>query len=142
MSYWTINFQQLRPVKRKQISDRVSERLNISAETVDEIISCYYNAVQRKLSGLEHPQITVDSLGTFYIKRSKLEKKLDIYQKALNKYESIEEPNIREYASIKDLKANIAMFNKMLRELIKLDDKKQSKEEEKEIYKTTKDESN
>ena len=142
MSYWTINFQQLRPVKRKQISEKISERLNISAETVDEIISCYYNAVQRKLSGLEHPQITVDSLGTFYIKRSKLEKKLDIYQKALNKYESIEESNIREYTSIRDLKANIAMFNKMLGELIKLDDKKQSKEEEKQIYKTTKDESN
>jgi uncharacterized protein YdcH (DUF465 family) len=81
-------------------------------------------------------------LGTFYIKRSKLEKKLDIYQKSLNKFESIEEPNIREYASIKDLKANIAMFNKMLDELIKLDDKKHLKEEEKETYKTTKDESN
>lgn len=132
----------MRPVKRKQISERVSERLNISAETVDEIISCYYNAVQRKLSGLEHPQITVDSLGTFYIKRSKLEKKLDIYQKALIKYESIEEPNIREYTSIRELKATIATFNRMVDELIKLDDKKQSKEEEKEIYKTTKDESN
>ena len=132
----------MRPVKRKQISERVSERLNISAETVDEIISCYYTAVQRKLSGLEHPQITVDSLGTFYIKRSKLEKKLEIYQKALIKYESIEEPNIREYTSIRELKDNIAMFNKMLDELNKLDDKKHLKEEEKETYKINKDESN
>lgn len=132
----------MRPVKRKQISEKISEKLNISSETVDEIISCYYNAVQRKLSGLEHSQITVDSLGTFYIKRSKLEKKLDIYQKSLIKFESIEEPNIREYASIKDLKANIAMFNKMLNELNKLDDKKHLKKEEKEIYKITKDESN
>lgn len=132
----------MRPIKRKQISEKISERLSISAETVDEIISCYYTAVQRKLSRLEHPQITVDSLGTFYIKRSKLEKKLDIYQKALAKYESIEEPNIREYTSIKDLKANIEMFKNMLDELIKLDDKKHLKEEEKETYKTNKDESN
>ena len=90
----------MRPIKRKQLSEKVAERLNLSAETVDEIIQCYYSSVQKKLSGLAGSQISLDGLGTFYIKRSKLEEKLRIYKLALKKYEDIKQPTLREYTSI------------------------------------------
>ena len=131
----------MRPIKRKQLSEKVAERLKLSSETVDEIVQCYYNAVQKKLSGLAHAQITLDGLGTFYIKRSKLEEKLNIYQQALKKFEDIKQPTLSEYASLKSLKDDINMFQKMVDELELLNEKKKNKEEEKKLYKTNKHES-
>ena len=131
----------MRPIKRKQLSEKVAERLNLSAETVDEIVLCYFNAVQKKLSGLIHPQITLDGLGTFYIKRSKLEEKLRIYEQSLKKFESIKQPTLSEYASLKSLKNDVSLFQGMLSELDLLNKKKAEKEEEKKLYKTNKHES-
>lgn len=142
MYCWTINFLHLRPIKRKQISEKIAERLNLSAETVDEIISCYYNNVQKSLSNLEHAHITVDNLGTFFIKRQKLEEKLRIYKKSLAKFETIKRPNMSEFKSIMTLKADIKNFERMVEELDKLDAKKVKKEEEKQIYKLKNHESN
>jgi len=128
----------LRPIKRKQISEKVAERLNLSAETVDEIVSCYYSSIQRMLSNLEFPNITVQNLGIFHIKRNALEKKLDAYRKSLVKYEAIVQPNMSEFKSIMDLKHNITRYEKALEELDKSDKQKLSKQEEKLIYKKNK----
>ena len=128
----------MRPIKRKEISEKVAERLNLSSETVDEIVSCYYNIIQRKLSQLEFPSITVDNLGTFFVKRPKLEEKLMIYRKSLEKYESIKQPDMAQFKSIMELKADIHKFENILAELDKLDVKKQEKQQEKITYKNNK----
>jgi hypothetical protein len=125
----------LRPVKRKQISEKVAEKLNLSVDTVDEIISCYYNSVQRQLSNLAYPQISVGFLGTFFIKRNKLENKLMIYEKALAKLEDIIEPNLSQFKSIKELKDDIKKFKNMIEVLDEMDGKKITKNEEKQNYK-------
>jgi len=132
----------LRPIKRKQLSEKVAERLNLSAETVDEIIQCYYSSVQKKLSGLAGSQISLDGLGTFYIKRSKLEEKLRIYKLALKKYEDIKQPTLREYTSLMSLRNDVDSYQRMLDELTTNDERKAQKEEEKKLYKTNKHESN
>lgn len=125
----------MRPVKRKQISEKVAEKLNLSVDTVDEIISCYYNSVQRQLSNLAYPQISVGFLGTFFIKRNKLENKLMIYEKALAKLEDIVEPNLSQFKSIKELKDDIKKFKTMIEVLDEMDGKKITKNEEKQNYK-------
>lgn len=132
----------MRPVKRKQISEKVAERLNLSVETVDEIVSCYYNSVQRQLSNLKYPQISVGYFGTFFIKRNKLENKLMIYEKALAKLETVIEPNLSQFKSIKELKDDIKNFKNMIEMLNEMDGKKITKNEEKQIYKLKNDESN
>jgi nucleoid DNA-binding protein len=142
MLCWTTNFLRLRPVKRKQISEKVAERLNLSVETVDEIVSCYYNSVQRQLSNLTHPQISVGFLGTFFIKRNKLENKLMIYEKALAKLETIIEPTLSQFKSIRELKDDINNFKNMIEILDEMDAKKITKNKEKQIYKLENYESN
>jgi nucleoid DNA-binding protein len=132
----------LRPIKRKQISEIVAERLSLSAETVDEIISCYYKAVQKQLSSLQDVRVRVNSLGTFYIKRKKLEEKLQKYTDALAKFEANPEPGLSDYKSMVDIRADIATFNNALKQLDLEDVKKLAKEEEKQIYKLNKNESN
>lgn len=128
----------MRPIKRKQISEKVAERLNLSAETVDEIVSCYYNNVQKKLSRLINTQLTVDGLGTFFIKRHKLEEKLRIYKKSLEKYEAIKQPNMSEYKSILELRSDVKSYERIIKQLDELDQKKMKKEEEKINYKNKK----
>jgi nucleoid DNA-binding protein len=142
MYCWTINFWLLHPIKRKQISEKVANRLNLSVETVDEIVSCYYNTVQKQLSNLEHSNIRIENLGTFFIKRSNLEKKLLIYEKALAKFEAIKRPSLSEFKSIKELRDDVKKFKNALENLDEIDAKKLEKKELKKIYKSKRDESN
>lgn len=142
MYCWTINSLLLRPIKRKQISEKVANRLNLSVETVDEIVACYFNAVQKQLSNLEHSNITIEYLGTFFIKRSNLEKKLMVYEKALAKFETIKRPSLSEFKSIKQLRDDVKKFKTAVKHLDEIDAKKLEKKELKKIYKTKRDESN
>ncbi len=128
----------MRPLKRKQISAIVAEKLQLSAETVDEIASCYFKIIQKKLTTLETCRITVDKLGTFTIKRKKLEEKRRFYEIALSRLEEIENPDMRDYKSILKLKKDIQEFDKLLEDFAKLDEKFKLKEEEKINYKNKK----
>lgn len=128
----------MRPLKRKQISAVVAERLGLSAETVDEIASCYFKMIQKKLTTLESCRITVDKLGTFTIKRKKLEDKRRFYQIALDRLEEIENPDMKDYKGILKLKKDIEEFDKLIEDFAQLDEKFKLKEEEKINYKNKK----
>lgn len=128
----------MRPLKRKQISAIVAEKLQLSAETVDEIASCYFKIIQKKLTTLETCRITVDKLGTFTIKRKKLEEKRRFYEIALSRLEEIENPDMKDYKSILKLKKDIQEFDKLLEDFAKVDEKFKLKEEEKINYKNKK----
>lgn len=128
----------MRPLKRKQISAIVAEKLGLSAETVDEIASCYFKIIQKKLTTLETCRIGVDKLGTFTIKRKKLEDKRRFYDIALSRLEEIENPDMKDYRSILKLKKDIQEFDKLLEEFSKEDERFKLKEEEKINYKNKK----
>lgn len=142
MCFQTINFLQLRPIKRKQISEKVAEKLKLSSEIIDEIMSCYFRAVQKKLSALEHDRICVDGLGTFYIKRRKLEQKLTKYKDALTRYEEKPNPDMSDYSSIKDMKFEIEKFEKAISKMDYEADRKVIKQQDIKDYKNKNNESN
>lgn len=130
----------MRAIKRKQVSAIVADRLNISADTVDEIVSCYYKHVYHKLRNLEFYRIGVDKLGTFVVNKKRLIEKHKMYQQALEKLEKIEEPNFQEYRSISNLKSEMQLYEKILLNFKEENDKKLLKEEEKNNYKNNKNE--
>ncbi len=132
----------MRPIKRKQISEKVAEKLKLSAEIVDEVMSCYFRAVQKKLSALEHNRVSVDGLGTFFIKRRKLDQKLTKYKDALLRYETKSNPDMSDYSSIRDIKFEIEKFEKAISKMDCEADRKVSKQQDIQDYKTKNDESN
>lgn len=132
----------MRPVKRKQISSIVAERLGLSAETVDEMASCYFKIVQKKLSNLEDMRIVVDKLGTFTLKRKKLEEKRLHYGMALAKFEAIENPDMIVYKNILRIKRDIESYDKAIALFKEDDERLELKKEEKINYKTKNNESN
>ncbi len=132
----------MRPVKRKQISAIVADRLNLSGDTVDEIMSSYYKHILKMLVEMEHTRIYVNKLGTFVVNRKKLIEKHKMYTQALEKLEKIEEPNFQEYKNISNLKNELQLFEKILANFNEENEKRLQKEEEKRNYKKQKNELN
>lgn len=132
----------MRPIKRKQISTIVADKLNLSADTVDEIISCYYKHVRTMMINMDHARICVNKLGTFVVNQKRLIEKHKAYVQVLEKFEKIEDPDFQEYKSITNLRSEIQLFEKILANFKKENDRKLSKEEEKINYKKQKNELN
>jgi nucleoid DNA-binding protein len=128
----------LNPAKRKEISQKVAEKLNLSFEIVDEIITCYFKSIQKKMSNLEHSRLAIDGLGTFYVKKNRLLAKLENYKAALERTESIAEPDMSDFRYMLGLRNEIKLYEKSLDEITQEEQNKLKKQEEKENYKRNK----
>jgi nucleoid DNA-binding protein len=62
------------PKKHREFKKDISERLNIHPDVVDDFIAFYYDTLRRELSNLTAVHIYVNNLGTFSLKKQKLEK--------------------------------------------------------------------
>lgn len=128
----------MNPAKRKEISQKVAEKLNLSFEIVDEIITCYFKSIQKKMSNLEHSRLAIDGLGTFYVKKNRLLAKLENYKAALERTESIAEPDMSDFRYMLGLRNEIKLYEKSLGEITQEEQNKLKKQEEKENYKRNK----
>lgn len=102
----------MNPTKRKEISKITAEQLDIELAVVDDIVSFFYRTLQKKMSGLTYPMINVPNFGTFFIKRSALERKLEKYQLFAEKLDESE--SIRAYEIKQDVKKEIEKFKEAL----------------------------
>lgn len=128
----------MKPIKRKEISQKIADKLNLSFDTIDEIITCYFKSVQKKLSSLEDERLVVDGFGTFYIKKQKLEHKLMAYINVLEKLESKEKLEMNDFSKILHFKDEIKKFENILEITKKEEERKQLKKEEKQNFKNNK----
>ncbi len=128
----------MNPAKRKEISQKIAEKLNLSFEIVDEIITCYFKSIQKKMSNLEHSRLAIDGLGTFYVKKNRLLAKLENYKAALERTESIAEPDMSDFRYILGLRNELKLYEKSLDEITQEEQNKLKKQEEKENYKRNK----
>lgn len=64
----------MRPKSHKKFKEEIAEEVGVHPKVVDDFISFYYAKVRKALSTLEYPKVNVDGLGTFFIRKGKLEK--------------------------------------------------------------------
>jgi nucleoid DNA-binding protein len=123
----------LNPTKPKKIVTATSKELGLSEELIDEVISFYYKAVHRKLSSLEHYNIQVIGLGSFSLRRMRLEKKTEHYQNALAKFEKEmkDDPSMRQYGSVVRVRSQLEILKNVLEMHNKELQRKLEKKEEK-----------
>ena len=69
----TIIFLHLRPVKRKEISKKTAEELELPIELVDDIATFFYNKLHKKMTSGDFYSIQVANLGQFVIKSKSLD---------------------------------------------------------------------
>ncbi len=64
----------MKPKKYSEFKKGISDKVGLHHEVVDDFISFYYAQVRKALSNLTDVHIYVENLGTFSLKKQKLEK--------------------------------------------------------------------
>ena len=64
----------MKPKSHKVFKTDIAKEVGVHASVVDEFVSFYYSRVRSTLSNLEHSKVFIDGLGTFSIRKVKLEK--------------------------------------------------------------------
>lgn len=97
----------MNPIKRKYVVDITAEQLNLPIEMVDDIVSHFYQTLQKKLSSVEHHSIMVPRLGTFVVKKKSLDEKLLISERFVAKIEKDDDISVHMYEMIIQRRADI-----------------------------------
>lgn len=64
----------MNPKKHREFKKGIANQLNLHPDLVDDFIAFYYDTLRRELSDLSAVHIYVNNLGTFSLKKQKLEK--------------------------------------------------------------------
>jgi nucleoid DNA-binding protein len=63
----------MNPKKHKEFKKGIAEEVGVHPQVVDDFITFYYAKLRKKLSQLDYPKINVEGLGTFELRKLKLE---------------------------------------------------------------------
>ncbi len=66
----------MNPKSHKDFKKGIAKEVGVHENVVDDFITFYYNKLRKSLSELEHPKIFVDGLGTFSIRKNRLQKQI------------------------------------------------------------------
>jgi len=66
----------MNPKKSSKFKKGISDELGIHEDVVDAFVAFYYEKVREALSGLVYPKIYLNNLGTFDLRKNKLEKNI------------------------------------------------------------------
>lgn len=64
----------MKPKSHKEFKKGIADEIGIHPSVVDEFVAFYYSKVRQALSSLEDTKVFVDGLGTFAVRKAKLEK--------------------------------------------------------------------
>ena len=124
----------MKPVKRKQLIDFTAQQLNISKDIVDDIVSYYYQTVQKKLSLADHHSVVVPRLGTFTVKKKSLEQMILKHQRFVAKIEQDEDISVKTYELIIQKRAEIERLIKLQERMADENARKEEVKLKKQIY--------
>ena len=66
----------MNPKSHKDFKKGIAKEIGIHENVVDDFIAFYYSKLRKNLSELTNPKIFVDGLGTFSIRKNRLEKQI------------------------------------------------------------------
>ncbi len=64
------------PKNHKIFKEGIANEVEVHENVVDDFISFYYSNVRQALSSLEHNKVFVDGLGTFTLRKTRIEKSI------------------------------------------------------------------
>ena len=86
-----------------------AESLGLDHLLVDDVVSFFYRQTQKKLSSINAPSVNVPNMGTFVLKKQRVQKK---YTAFLNKIDPSE--SIRMYETSLQVKTDIEKYTAVL----------------------------
>lgn len=128
----------MNPIKRKILVEKTAKKLGLSVEIVDELVSYYFNTVQKKLAACDYPYIFVPKLGTFVIKRKSLIDKIERYTCFIKNLENQDSISVQTYELIIEKKIQLQGYINTLAIIDSEYNRKQETKLKKEEYKNGK----
>lgn len=113
----------MNPIKRKEISKLTAEKLGKDVAMIDEIVTFFYRHVQKKLSSMEHIAVNVPNLGTFVLKKRRVQSKLERLQHFVNVVD--ETQSIRAFETKQNAKKDIEKYKGALKIIETEEERKQ-----------------
>jgi ABC-type uncharacterized transport system fused permease/ATPase subunit len=124
----------LKPQKRKQLVELTAKQLDISKDIVDDVVSYYYQTVQKKLSLADHPSITIPRLGTFVVKKKSLVQMILKHQRFVAKIEQDQDISVKTYELIIEKRAEIERLTKLQERMAEEDQRREEVKLKKQEY--------
>ncbi len=66
----------MKPKKHKEFKKGIAQEIGVHQNVVDDFIKFYYDKVRDGLSTLGYPRVYVDCLGTFVVRKGRLDKSI------------------------------------------------------------------
>jgi len=102
------------PKKYKEFKQDIAEQVGVHPQVVDDFISFYYGKLRKKISELEYPRINIDGLGTFYLRKTKLENSIKKNKSTLG---NLTKRTYNGYAQSETIQNNIEQMSKALEQM-------------------------
>ena len=112
----------MNPAKRKEISKLTADKLGRDFSQVDDIVSFYYKHVQKRLTAMESIAVKVDNMGTFVLKKKRVEKKLERYTRFMETLD--ETASIRTFETKQTVKKDCEKYQSALEMMQEEDSRK------------------
>ena len=107
----------MKPKDHKIFIEGIAEEVGVSSDVVRSFISFYYAQVRSNLSNITYPKLYVDNLGTFCIRKKKLEKSISRQKDILGNLEKMTYKGYEKHIGVKEkintLEGALKMVNKM-----------------------------
>ena len=104
----------MNPKKHKEFEEGIAEEVGVHPQVVDDFISFYYAKLRKKLSQLDYQRINVDGLGTFYLRKNKLENAIKRQKSMLG---NIAKRTYNGYAKSENIIENISQMDNALKQI-------------------------
>jgi nucleoid DNA-binding protein len=92
----------LNPLDHKVFIKNIAEEAGVHPALVERFISFYYMKVRRSLSDLSYPSVYLEGLGTFSIRKSKLEKTIKRNRDILGNLEKMTFKGYEKHVPVKN----------------------------------------
>jgi len=106
----------MNPKKHNEFKKGIAEEVGVHYQLVDDFVTFYYSKLRKKLSTLEFPRIYVDGLGTFILRKNKLETSIKRQKSMLG---NIAKRTYNGYAKSENITSNILEMERALKQLEK-----------------------
>ncbi len=107
----------MKPLSRLDISKLTAKKLNLDVEIIDNIVRGYYSFLNSTLANLEHTNINVSGLGTFKVRRNKVQDSIKKQEKIIEMLDYKSKLSLSKYSSLHEAKEKLKKLNAILNQL-------------------------
>ncbi len=106
----------MNPKKHNEFKKGIAKEVGVHSQLVDDFVTFYYAKVRKKLSKLEYPRIYIEGLGTFTLRKNKLETAIKRQKSMLG---NIAKRTYNGYAKSENIISNILEMESALKQIEK-----------------------